>query len=131
MNRLALATLALIAFMLCGCSTVDRAGDSAKHALIDCGKQYAPTIAAELARWGVESVIAGKVDLQELEQSAKGLGLGAGSCAVAEFLRAWKARQPVGIAALGGEPDLVTQLHGVLARVSGGVPVRLVDGTEP
>jgi hypothetical protein len=122
--------LTILVLATLGCSTVDRAAGAAKHALIDCGKQYAPTIAAELARWGVESAIAGKVDLQELEQSAKGLGLGAGSCAVAEFLRAWKARQPVGIAALGGEPDLVTQLHGVLARVSGGVPVRLADGTE-
>lgn len=126
MNRLALIVLAAA---LCGCSTVDRAGDAAKQAVIDCGKQYAPSIAAQLARWGVESTIAGKVDLEALEQGARALGLGAGSCAVAMFLRAWQTRQPVGIAALGGEPDMVTQLHGVLVRVSGGATVRLADGS--
>jgi hypothetical protein len=39
-------------------------------------------------------------------------------------------KQPVGIAALAGEPDVVTQIHALLVEVSGGATVVLADGTE-
>lgn len=121
--------LLCVLLLVTSCATTQRAGTAGKHAAIQCGKQYGPTVASALARWGAESAIAGKLDTDALETTAKGLGLGAGSCFVGEVLRAWKALQPVGVAALAGDADAVTQIHAVLARVSGGAQVVLADGT--
>jgi hypothetical protein len=124
------ALVGMIAVALAGCASVERGAAAGKKAGIECGKQSAPTWAGALARWGVESAIAREFDLEALKTTGKGLALGAASCFYGEVFRAWKAKQPVGIAALAGEPDVVTQIHALLVKVSGGATVRLADGTE-
>lgn len=100
-----------------GCAATQRATAAAKTAAEICGKQYAPAIAAEVASYGVRSLIAGKVDWATVEVLAKGAGLQVGGCAAIAFVRAWKDLQPVGVAALGGEADTVTQGQAMLARL--------------
>lgn len=107
------------------CATVERGGSAGKHAVIECGKQDGPSIAGLLATFGARSAIAGKVDVAAIETAATGAAFGVGSCALAEFLREYKRLAKEQVAALGGEPDVVIQLQGVLARVSGGAEVRL------
>jgi len=116
-------------FCAVGCAAAKRAGPAAEHASIVCGKEYASAIAAEVAAYGVRSLIAGKVDWPTIETLAQAAGLQVGSCAVGEFLRAWKAQPETQVAARGGEPDTIAQGRAVLARVSDGAPVQLADGT--
>lgn len=109
--------LCLMLLTAMGCASTQRAGTAAKTAAEICGKQYAPAIAAEAASYGVRSLIAGKVDWATVEVLAKGAGLQVGGCAAIAFVRAWKDLQPVGVAALGGEADTVTQGQAMLARL--------------
>ena len=111
------------------CATAKRAGSAAKEAIIDCAKQDGPAIVAGVAHFGARAIIDGHIDWEAIETAAKGAGLGVGSCAVAEFLRAYKRLAKEQIAARGGEPDAVVQGQAVLARLSGGAGVKLADGT--
>lgn len=121
---LVLAAGALLVF--CGgCATVERAGGAAKHAVIECAKQDAPSIIAGVAHFGARAAIDGRIDWAAIETAAKGAGLGVGSCAVAEFLRALKQQPETEVAARGAAPDLIAQGQAVLERVSGGAEVRL------
>ncbi len=124
------AVVGMIAVALAGCATVERGAAAGKKAAIECGGQYAPSVAAALARWGVEAAIAREFDIDVLKAAGAGLALGSASCFYGEVQRAWKAKQPVGIAALAGEPDVVTQIHALLVEASGGATVVLADGTE-
>jgi len=122
--RTVIAVIALTA-----CATAHRAGDAAKPALIDCAKQDASSIAALLAAFGVRSALAGKLDVEALETTAKGAALGVATCAFAEFTREYRKLAKEQAAALGGEQDAVVQLQQALARCSGGAQVVLLDGT--
>lgn len=105
--------------------------DSAGHAVIDCGKQDLTAIAALAADLGARAALAGHVDWDAIETAAKGAGLGVGSCALAEFLRAIRKQPLPQVAAMTGGPvpDLVALGQAALARVSGGASVKLADGT--
>lgn len=112
-------------FALMGCATAKHGATSAKTAVIECGKQDLPSIVAAVARWGVESALAGKVDWPSIETQAKGMALGTGSCAYAELIRAFKSKPTVQTATLGGGPDDLVAAEAGLLRVSGGAEVRL------
>lgn len=106
-----------------GCATTERAGTAAKNAVVDCGKQYGPGVAASIARWAAESAIAGRVDWAAIEESAKALGVGVGGCAVFTFWRAFQSRPRPELAAratVEGPADDVAQGEAVLARLSAG-----------
>jgi hypothetical protein len=117
--------------LLVSCTAAQRATSAATSpGVIECAKNYAPAGAEALARWGVEALLAGKVDWSRIEVDAKGLGLGVGSCAVAEFLRAYKANPKTAVAsralvATAESMDPIAQGEAVLARVSGGAKVVL------
>src|SRR5262245_13289653 len=119
--------------ILMSCADAKRGGEAAKVAVVDCGKQLAPGLAAAVARWGVQAAIAGEVDWDSIETGARGLGLGAGSCAVAEFLLAWKDRpRPAAAAARLGESGTMARGQVALERLRaelGGARLRLADGT--
>ena len=115
--------------LVTSCATAQRAGSAAKEAIIDCAKQDGPAIVAGVAHFGARAIIDGHIDWEAIETAAKGAGLGVGSCAVAEFLRAYKAAEKTQVAARGGEPDVVVQGQAVLARLTGGAGVKLADGT--
>ncbi|HKP07592.1 MAG TPA: hypothetical protein VJU58_10110, partial [Microbacterium sp.] len=122
-----------VGYTMLGCATVERAGGAAKSAVVECGKQFAPSAAALLARWGVKSAITGHPDWADIEQTALGLGEGAGVCAVAEFLNAWKHSPAPQVAALGGTTGVVAEGQAVLERLRahvGGAKLQLVDGSE-
>lgn len=112
-----------------GCAETKEYAGAGGHAVIDCGKQDLPAIASLLASLAVETAVAGKIDWPKVETLAKGKGLGVGSCALAEFLRAIKKHPEPQVAAAGGVTDVVVQGQAVLARVSGGATVRLADGS--
>ena len=120
--------LVCVLLLVTACAATQRAGSAAKHAVIDCGKQYAPAIIAGVAHFGARAIIDGRIDWEAIETAAKGAGLQVGSCAVAEFLRAYRQLSKEQVAARGGEPDVVAQGQAVLARVSGGASVKLADG---
>lgn len=124
----ALATVIAVG-LLTSCATAHRAGDVAKPAIIDCAKQSASGVAALLAAFGVRSAIAGKLDVEALETTAKGAALGVATCAVASFLREYKRLAKEQVAARGGDDDPVVELQAMLERVSGGAKVVLADGT--
>ena len=115
---------------LSGCATVDRAGDAAKVAVLDCAKPQLAPSAALIARWAIEDALAGKIDWAAHERDATGFGLGVGSCAYAEVLRAWKAKPtPQALATSAPPPDEgAAGLERLRERLGGG-PIKLADGT--
>lgn len=116
---------AILILMLFACSTTTRGAPAVKTAAIECGKEYAPALVKAVAKWGAAALAAGKIDWPAVEADALALGKEVGSCAVAEFLAAYKASPAPAIRALVPGPSPATEGDAVLARVSGGEEVRL------
>jgi len=128
-----LALGALVGFAaIGGCAAAEKYTDAAGHALYKCSKQDLPSIAATAAGLGARAALAGKVDKEALYTAAKGAGLGVGTCAAGEFLRALQAQPEAQVAARGGEPGPVVEAQALLERLRGelgDVRVQLADGT--
>lgn len=121
---------ALCALLLvCSCATAERAGGAAKAAALKCGEPQLATAAALIARWVVQDALAGEINWAAHETDALGFGLGIGTCAYAEVLRAWKARPVVQALAAGPVPDAGQAGLERLRAKLGGVPIQLADGT--
>jgi hypothetical protein len=115
-----------------GCATVERGEQAAKVAALECGKPQLATAAALVARWAVEDALAGKVQWDKHETDALGFGLGVGTCAYAEVVRAWKAKPTVQALAIVAAPDESALAQAGLERLRakvGGAPIKLADGT--
>lgn len=114
------------------CAAAERAGAAAKVAAIDCGVPKLATAAALVARWAVQDALAGEVQWAKHETDAIGFGLGVGSCAYAEFLRAWKAQPRPQALAIAAQPDPLAAAEAGLERLRArlsGAPIKLADGT--
>lgn len=119
----------MLVVSLTSCATAKRAGTAGKVAVVDCGKPALAPAAALLARWAVEDAMAGKIQWSAHEQDALGVGLGVGTCAYAEFRRAYKAKPTVQALATGPAPDDGSAGLARLRAKLGGAEIRLADGS--
>lgn len=137
LKRIASATavigIVIVAVLLqAGCATAERGGHAAKVAALKCGEPQLATAAAIVARWAVEDALAGKVQWDKHETDALGFGLGVGTCAYAEVVRAWKAKPTPQALALSAGPDEFELAQAGLERLrtkAGGAQIVLADGT--